>query len=74
MGDKRNREEEDSQETVDGFTWEELKHMLFDGVAEARCTECRESAQVEPDAEDYDYQACGAKGSVTSPLRKLGLI
>lgn len=53
----------------------ELKRMLlFDGMVEAVCSECGESHVVEPDARRYACAACGEKGTVTSPLVKLGLM
>ncbi|MFA5762390.1 MAG: hypothetical protein WC931_02235 [Bacilli bacterium] len=62
------------KEVVDGFTAGEIAHMALDSVVQARCTECDAIHDVEPDAEDYDCTECDAKGTVTSPLRKLGLI
>lgn len=59
---------------VDGFSEEEIEQMVLDSIAQARCTECGDEMDVEPDAHGYDCQSCGAAGSVTSPLVKLGLI
>ena len=60
-------------ETVDGFTVGEIEYFLIDSVVTARCSDCDCEHEVEPDAEDYDCQGCGALGTVTSPLIKLGL-
>lgn len=62
-------------EAVDGFTWAEIEEMALDSVVQARCTECKAEYSVEPDARKYDcYDGCGAKGTVTSLLIKLGLM
>jgi predicted RNA-binding Zn-ribbon protein involved in translation (DUF1610 family) len=61
-------------EVVDGFTVADLRHMVFDSIARAVCTECNAEHTVEPDAENYPCAECGAAASVTSPLRKAGLI
>lgn len=60
--------------TVDGFSEEDIERMFFDSVVDAKCTNCGDLAQVEPDARDYNCHYCGALGTVTSPLIKLGLI
>lgn len=60
---------------VDGFTWPEVERMLFDSVVLARCTDCGQEYDVEPDAEGYNCHAgCRAMGTVTSPLIKLDLL
>jgi len=69
-----NRRDRDPDLTVDGFTEEEIERMVFDSVVDAKCTECGDLTQVEPDARGYDCHSCGGKGTVTSPLIKLGLI
>ena len=61
-------------EAIDGFTFDEIEHMSLDSVVTAKCSECGGEVEVEPDADKYDCHECGAKGSVTSPLRKLGLV
>jgi len=48
--------------------------MVVDSLVPARCTECGDEVDVEPDAEGYDCLSCGSVGTVTSPLVKLGLI
>ena len=65
---------EAGEKTIDGFTRSDIERMAFDSVVQARCSECEDIADVEPDARDYDCHSCGAKGTVTSPLIKLGLI
>lgn len=63
------------QEAIDGYTWADLERMVRESIAEAICEECGHEYRVEPDAEAYDCTTgCGAIGTVTSPLRKLGLI
>lgn len=62
------------REIIDGFTAVEIRHMALDSVVQARCDDCGAIHDVEPDAESYDCPSCDAKGSVTSPLIKLGLI
>ena len=74
MTDKEVQLDDDLAEAVDGFTYRDLARMMFDGAADAQCSECGAYAHVEPDAEDYDCPNCDAEGSVTSPLRKVGLI
>ncbi len=59
---------------VDGFTWTELKDMLFDGIAIARCAICGEEHDVELDAVNLSCNECGALSAVTSPLVKAGLV
>ncbi len=59
---------------IDGFTVAEIEVFIMDSVVEARCTSCDEITAVEPDARSYDCEWCEAKGSVTSPLVKLGLV
>ena len=68
------RADDDQEEAADGFSYRELERMLFDGAVDAQCSECGAYVHVEPDAEDYDCPNCDATGTVTSPLRKLGLI
>jgi len=68
-----NRNDPD-REIIDGFTAVEIRHMATDSVVQARCDDCGAIYDVEPDAESYDCASCEAKGSVTSPLIKLGLI
>lgn len=63
-----------SAEVIDGFTVADIDAFSFDGVVLARCTECGDEREVEPDARRYRCESCGAIGSVTSPLVKLGLI
>ena len=64
----------DSEIAVDGYTWSELETFAFDPLVRARCISCGAEQKVEPDAEGLACQECGAMASVTSPLRKLGLI
>jgi len=45
-----------------------------DGWVHARCSSCGAEHKVEPDAEMFDCDECGAQESVTSPLRESGLI
>ena len=60
---------------VDGYTWEQIRYMVYDDVVDAKCSECGCEYRVEPDARNYDcYDGCGAHGTVTSPLVKLTLI
>jgi DnaJ-class molecular chaperone len=59
---------------VDGFSMAQLRHMIFDGVAQAICTDCSEEHEVEPDTDGRDCPSCGGQGTLTSPLRKAGLI
>ena len=59
---------------IDGFTVAEIRGFSRDSVVTARCSECGEEHDVEPDAEAYDCDGCGTADSVTSPLVKLGLI
>jgi hypothetical protein len=66
--------EDDLEEVIDGFTGADLRTMFFDSVVFARCTECDHLVAVEPDAEDYDCPECDGKGTLTSPLVKLGII
>lgn len=72
--DTPERVDDDLEEAEDGFTYKELERMLLDGAVDAQCSECGAYLHVEPDAEDYDCPNCDATGSVTSPLRKAGLI
>ncbi len=64
----------DTEVAVDGYTWAELDAVVFDSVVPARCINCGAEHDVEPDAEDLACTECGAMASVTSPLRKVGLI
>ena len=59
-------------ENENEIDWAELEAIVFNGVAEAECGECGYFANVEPDA-DGPCPECGV-GSLTSPLRKHGLI
>jgi len=59
---------------IDGYSFEEIERFVFDSVVQARCPYCKHEMDVEPDAENYDCHGCGAKGVITSPLVKLGLI
>jgi len=63
-----------SSKAVDGFTVSEIQRMTLDSVVTARCSKCDFDHSVEPDAEGYTCQHCQSKGTVTSPLVKLGLI
>jgi len=65
---------EPGQEMVDGFTYEEIERMVFDSVVTARCDECGDYCEVEPDARNYTCHSCGAPKAVTSPLVKLRII
>ncbi len=64
----------DAEMAVDGFTWAEIKLAVHDSIVTAVCDVCGSHIQVEPDAESYDCNECGAPGGVTSPLVKLGLM
>ena len=64
----------DKEIAVDGYTWAELDAVVFDSIVPARCINCGEEQDVEPDAENLACPECGAMDSVTSPLRKVGLI
>lgn len=66
---------DDNAIAIDEFTWGQIHHMLFDGLAQAICSKFGHEYTIELDAEEYDcLDGCGALGSVTSPLCKLGLI
>lgn len=65
---------DDNEIAVDGYTWGELETFAFDPIVRARCISCGAKQEIEPDAEDLACKDCGAMASVTSPLRKLGLI
>jgi hypothetical protein len=63
------------EEAVDGYTWAEIRNMVFDSLVEAICDQCGAVYTVEPDARGYDcFDGCRATGTVTSPLVKLDLI
>ena len=62
------------KKSIDSFTVAEIKAFSGDSVVTARCSECGEEHDVEPDATGYDCDRCGTEESVTSPLVKLGLI
>lgn len=72
MADPPDREEDD--EVIDGFTYSDIELMILDVTVDARCSECGAYVRVKSDAEGCDCPNCDATGSVTSPLRKLGLI
>lgn len=62
-------------EAIDGFTVADIERFVYDDVVDAVCTECGAFYEVEPDAKDYNCHAgCKARGTVTSPLVKLGLV
>ena len=56
------------------YTYEELRDMILDSVVAAECSNCGCEHRVEPDASGYDCSACGAEGTVTSPLIIMGLM
>lgn len=56
------------------FTVEMARRAMNDGGLYATCTACGASYYVELDAEEYDCHECGAKGTVTSPMRLNGWI
>ena len=65
----------EDEQAVDGFTWAEVRHFVYDSVVTAKCSECGAEQEVEPDAEAYPcHHGCGAEGTVTSPLVKLKLV
>lgn len=66
--------ENNHEEVIDGFTWEEIERMVFDSVVTARCRFCGDYSEVEPDARNYTCWSCGEKKAVTSPLVKLKLL
>ena len=63
----------DNEIAVDGYTWAELDAVIFEKIVPARCINCGAEQKVESNAEALACAQCGAMGSVTSPLRKLGL-
>lgn len=65
---------DDNTIAVDGYTWGELETFAFNPIVRARCIVCGAEHDVEPDAEELACDECGTARSVTSPLRKLGLI
>lgn len=74
MIDKRQGPSQAGENAIDGFSQAEIQRMAFESVIQARCSDCDDIQDVEPDARGYDCHSCGAQGTVTSPLVKLGLI